>query len=330
MNKENALRRMMELDLHLFDGGEGGGAADGGGEGAPAAAEGEAAAAPVYTPKRGKANPLKDVVYGKQAGDVQEEQPAKETETQVVASTDAEKRAAYDAFMADPYNRNLYDQNVQAQISRRFKNHGDMEAELNETRELLELQREKYGVKTNAELRAAIEADESFFEDAANEAGMTVEQYKRTRDLERQVRQYEEEKAAVQRQQQMQQDVQRWVQQAEEVKQRFPGFDLQAELTHPETGERFASLLRSGQIDVGTAYQVIHMDDLMTGAIGHAVRTAQQQTVNNIRARGMRPAENGAGGRAPATVVKKDPSKFTKADRAEIGRRVERGETIEL
>lgn len=319
----------MELDLHLFDGGEGGGAA--GGDGAAAGDGGAAAeAAPVYTPKRGKANPLKDVVYGKQAQDVQESAPVKETETQVVASTDAEKRAAYDAFMADPYNRNLYDQNVKAQIDRRFKNHGDMEVELNETRELLELQREKYGVKTNAELRAAIEADESFFEDAANEAGMTVEQYKRTRELERQVQQYEAEKTAAKRQQQMQQDVQRWVQQAEALKQRFPDFDLQAELTHPETGERFASLLRSGQIDVGTAYQVIHMDDLMTGAIGYAVRTAQQQTVNNIRARGMRPAENGAGGRAPATVVKKDPSKFTKADRAEIGRRVERGEMIEL
>lgn len=326
---ENALKRMMELDLHVFDGGEGGGAAAAGAGDGAVVAEGEGNAAPVYTPKRGKANPLRDVVYGKQAEEAQEEEAVKETETQVVANTDAEKRAAYDAFMADPYNRNLYNQNVQEQISRRFKNHGDMEAELNETRELLEMQREKYGVKTNAELRAAIEADESFFEDAANEAGMTVEQYKRTRDLERQVKQYEAERNAAQRQQQMQQDVQRWVQQAEAVKARFPDFDLQSELTHPETGERFASLLRSN-IDVGTAYQVIHMDDLMTGAIGHAVRTAQQQTVNNIRARGMRPAENGAGGNAPATIVKKDPSKFTKADRAEIGRRVERGEMIEL
>lgn len=329
MNKKNALKRTMELDLHLFDGGEGGGAAVAGAGDGAAAAPDEGNAAPVYTPKRGKANPLRDVVYGKQAQDAQEAQPVKETETQTVANTEAERRAAYDAFMADPWNKSQYDQNVQAQINRRFKNHGDMEAELNETRELLEMQREKYGVQTNAELRAAIEADESFFEDAANKAGMTVEQYKRTRQLERQVAQYEAERNAAQRQQQMQQDVQRWVQQAETVKARFPDFDLQSELTHPETGERFASLLRSN-IDVGTAYQVIHMDDLMTGAIGHAVRTAQQQTVNNIRARGMRPAENGAGGSAPATIVKKDPSKFTKADRAEIGRRVERGELIEL
>ena len=61
----------MELDLHLFGEGGGGaagaGAGDGAGQGAEGA-QGEAAAGgAVQGARRGKANPLADVVYGRQA-----------------------------------------------------------------------------------------------------------------------------------------------------------------------------------------------------------------------------------------------------------------------
>lgn len=321
----------MDLDLHLF--GEGGGGAAGGaaGEGAGAAAEG-AAEAPAYesrAEKRGKANPLKDVVYGKQA---QEAEPEAEAPAEEPAQEmdEAARRAAFDAFLADPANKALYEERFQSQMGRRLKGHKELEGRMAAAQPVLDTLMAKHGVKTIEELQAAIDADASYYEDAANEAGMTVEQYKRYQQLERenaQMRQAEEHRA---QREGVQRAAQQWMQQAEALKQRYPDFDLQKEINDPVTGERFVSLLRSGEIGVDVAYQVVHMDELMSGAIGQAVRTTQEKTLNDIRARGMRPRENGNGGGAAGTIVKKDPSKFTRADREEISRRVQRGELIEL
>lgn len=320
----------VELDLMLF--GEGGGAAAGGGlgDGAGPGTEGAQGTAPAEpgTAKRGKANPLKDVVYGKQAQSMETEQA--EAAPPAEENSEAAKRAAFDAFLADPENKALYEERLTKQMDRRFKGHKDLESRMAAAQPVLDTLMAKHGVQTIEELQAAIDEDASYFEDAANEAGMTVEQYKRFQKVEKEnerlraAEEYRAQREGVER------AAQEWMQQAERLKQRFPDFDLERELNDPVTGERFVSLLRSGEIGVDVAYQVVHMDELMTGAISHAVRTAQEKTINNIRARGIRPSENGNGGGTAGTIVKKDPSKFTRADREEISRRVARGERIEL
>lgn len=320
----------MELDLHLFGegggGAAGGGAGDGAGQGAEGA-QGEAAAGgAVQGARRGKANPLADVVYGRQA----DEQMPEGNADQQQGNDEAARRAAFDAFLADPQNKALYEERLKGQMDRRFKGHKEMEDKLAAAQPVLDTLMAKHGVSTLEELQAAIDEDASYFEDAANEAGLTVEQYKRIQQLERdneRMRQAEEHRA---QREGVQRAAQQWMQQAEMLKQRYPDFDLQREINDPVTGERFVSLLRSGEIGVDVAYQVVHMDELMTGAITQAVRTTQQKTINNIRARGMRPSENGSGGGSAGTIVKKDPSKFTRADREEISRRVARGEMIQL
>ena len=94
----------------------------------------------------------------------------------------------------------------------------------------------------------------------------------------------------------------------------------------------FFGLLTRG-IDVKTAYQVIHQDEIVQSAISTATqRTAQavqQQTVNNIRSKGLRPDES-AGSSQAGFTFKADPHKWTKADREEIAKRVARGEKIRL
>ena len=121
----------------------------------------------------------------------------------------------------------------------------------------------------------------------------------------------------------------RWISEGSECTRIYPDFELERECRSPETGERFMGLLQNG-VDVKTAYELIHKDELLGGAIRYAVETTRKRTMDNIRARGMRPSENGASGSAPAQVVKKDPSRFTRADRDEISRRVLRGDRIEL
>ena len=74
------------------------------------------------------------------------------------------------------------------------------------------------------------------------------------------------------------------------------------------------------------AYEVIHMDDIKMG-----VATATQQAVAaDVRANGMRPSENGAAQVNGVVTGKVNPSKMSKADRADMIRRAQRGETITL
>ena len=50
----------------------------------------------------------------------------------------------------------------------------------------------------------------------------------------------------------------------------------------------------------------------------------------HIRARGLRPAENGLGSGGAGIVVRPDVSRMSRADRAELAARAERGERVKL
>ena len=113
-----------------------------------------------------------------------------------------------------------------------------------------------------------------------------------------------------------------WMEQADSTKQIYPSFDLRAEMQNP----KFLDLLRSN-IDVRTAYEVMHKDDIIAGAMQFTAKTVEQKLTNKIIAGGARPAENGNSSQG-ASVTKSDVSALTRADRAEIARRVARGEKI--
>ena len=113
-----------------------------------------------------------------------------------------------------------------------------------------------------------------------------------------------------------------WRAEAEAVRQRFPGFDFEAEMQN----ERFAAALRAG-LPVAAAYAGLHFDELNAAAVANAVSAAQKNVVDHILARGQRPRENGTAA-AGVFTVRADPSRMTRADREEIERRVRRGEEI--
>ena len=89
---------------------------------------------------------------------------------------------------------------------------------------------------------------------------------------------------------------------------------------------QFVQLLRSN-VDVRTAYEVVHKDDIIHGAMQFTAQKTAQKLADSIIANGARPAENGNSSQG-ATVVKSDVSQLSKADREEIIRRVRRGEKI--
>ena len=113
-----------------------------------------------------------------------------------------------------------------------------------------------------------------------------------------------------------------WMQQADEAKKVYPSFDIKAEMNNP----KFVDLLRSN-IDVRTAYEVLHKDEIIPAAMQFTAQTVESKLAKKIASNGARPTENGMSSQS-AAVVKSDVSQLSKEDRAEIIRRVQRGEKI--
>jgi hypothetical protein len=91
----------------------------------------------------------------------------------------------------------------------------------------------------------------------------------------------------------------------------------------------FARLTAPGVgIDVQTAYETVHLADIKAQGMQYAAQQTAQRMANAVRSNSMRPVENGLNGAQSASTVKSDPRNLTRADRAEIRRRVANGEKI--
>ena len=295
------------FNIQLFA--EGGGAAAGG--------EGAAAAAPVAAPQQPgvKSNPLADVQYGKQ-----ESAPAAGEK-----GSAEERNSRFEELIKGEF-KDLYDARVQNIIRERLKGNEATVQKYNALAPVLDLLAGKYGVEAdNIEaLSKAIEEDETFYEDEALEKGLTVQQVKEIRKMQRENAALKAQVEERSRKENADATYAAWMQQAEALKQVYPSFDFATEAQN----EQFRRLLQSG-IPLQTAFEVIHKDEIIPAAMQYTAKQVEAKVANNVRAGQKRPAEGAAGGRS-AVQVKSDPSKFTKADMDEIARRVARGERIVL
>ena len=299
------------LNLQLFAEGAGGGD---GGTGAEGAKGVTAAAAMPQT--KGVKNPLADVKYGIQEGDTP---PAAEVE----ATPTEDRNAKFEALIKGEY-KDLYDARVQNTIQQRLKGQKETVDKYNALAPTLEVLAKKYGVDAsdvNA-LNKAIEEDDTYFEEEALEKGISVEQLKEIKKIERENATLRQQMEEQNRRDNANRFYAKMMEQAESVKAVYPSFDLRAEMQNP----RFADLLRNN-VDVRTAYEVLHKDEIIPAAMQFTAKTVEQKLTNKIIANGARPAENGNSSQG-ATVVKSDVSQLSKADRQEIIRRVQRGEKI--
>lgn len=250
------------------------------------------------------------------------------------AQQGTDDRAEFERLIKGQYKA-YYDEKVQGHIKERFKASKQAEARMQKTidgmQPVMQMLAEKYHADPGdvEAISKAIQEDSSYYEDEAAERGMSVEQLKEFKRISREnaaLRAAEEQRQEKAGQQEA---MLRWQQQSETVAQKYPGFQgLEEEANDPVTGERFLQLLSSG-IDVENAYKVVHMDDLISGALEYGVNKARQDTVQTIKARGMRPSENGASGTS-AAVQHKDVASLTKDERAQLMKRALRGESIDL
>ena len=301
----------MTLNLQLFA--EGAGAGDGG----TAEGQGVTEAAALPQTKGEKNNPLADVKYGIQ----EEEAPAAGVQTETVAQPD--RNAEFEKLIKGEY-KDLYDAKMQDTIQKRLKGTKETVDKFNALTPTLELLAKKYGVDAGDidALGKAIEEDDSYYEQEALDKGMTVQQLKEIKKMERENADLKAQMEEAQRQENGKKLYAQWMQQAEDAKKVYPNFDIRAEMNNP----KFVDLLRSN-IDVRTAYEVLHKDEIIPAAMQFTAQAVESKLAKKIASNGARPTENGMSSQS-AAVVKSDVSQLSKADRAEIIRRVQRGEKI--
>ena len=302
----------MLLNLQLFAEGAGGGD---GGTGA-GGATGATATAAVSQTKADKSNPLANVVYGKQA---EETAPIAKVET----NPTEDRNAKFEALIKGEY-KDLFDARMQDTVQKRLKSSKETVDKYNALTPTLELLAKKYGVDASdiKALNKAIEDDDSYYEQEALEKGMTVEHLKEFRKMQKENAELRKIQEEQDRQENANKIYAEWMKQADSTKTVYPSFDLNAEMQN----SKFVDLLRSN-IDVRTAYEVIHKDDIIAGAMQFAAKTVEQKTINKIIAGGARPAENGNSSQG-ATVIKRDVSQLTSKDLKEVQRQVASGVKI--
>ena len=302
----------MVLNLQLFAEGAGGGDGGTGSEGATGAT-----ATAAVSQTKGAKNPLANVKYGIQP--TEEASPVAE----VKETATEDRNAKFEALIKGEY-KDLYDARMQDTIQKRLKGQKETVDKYNALTPTLEILAKKYGVDaSNVEaLNKAIEEDDSYFEEEALEKGITVEQLKEFRKMERENADLKRQMEEQSRKENANKLYGQWMQQADEAKKVYPSLDLRAEMQNPQ----FVNLLRSN-VDVKTAFEVLHKDEIIPAAMQYTAKTVEQKLTNKMIANGARPSENGNSSQG-ATVVKSDVSQLSKADREEIIRRVQRGEKI--
>lgn len=246
-----------------------------------------------------------------------------ESEINVTASTVENQDAEFEKLIKGDY-KDAFSRRVQNIINGRFKETRTLQEQLQKSTSVFEILAQKYGIKADDidGIVKALENDDESYREEAMEKGITVEQLKEMKKLEREVLQLRRNESRRDEQDRINRDITNWKNQAESLKEIYPNFNLDTEIEDPQ----FFSLLRNN-VDVRTAYEVIHRDEILGGAMQYAAQTAAKRVADSVAANSKRPVENGVTSQG-AVNSQTDVNKLTKAQREEIERRVARGERI--
>lgn len=261
------------------------------------------------------------VVYGKQNPDDTGVQ--KEGEGKTPSGNDNEPaKATFDELIKGEYKED-FQKKMQQVINKRFAETKRINEQLERTKPILDMISDRYGLQADDidGLINALENDESYYEQEAISRGMDINQLKQIKRMEMENKRLREQVERSHQREESDRIYRGWMEESEQMKAIYPDFDFRTEVQN----EDFASLLKNG-IDVKTAYEVVHKDEIITGAMAMTAQRVREKVADDIRSNGNRAVEGGTGN--PGITVKSDVNKLTKKDREEIERRVMRGEKI--
>lgn len=237
-----------------------------------------------------------------------------------------ERKAQYAKFKED--FKDEYNAEVQGLVKDRLKKSNER---LNAAKEfksksdkVFEALAVMYGLDANDYdgISRAVENDNSFYEEKALAAGMDVNEYRKLQQMKRENEQLRQQNEDYIRQQQMEQKYRTWIQQGQMTKEIYPNFDIDAESQNPD----FMRLLNSG-VDVTTAFEVVHKDEILTAGMRYAANQTAAKMKQNAGANANRPTESGISEHAASSATI-DVSKLSDEQMAEYIRRAKAGEKI--
>lgn len=292
-----------KLNLQLF--GEGGDGADGGNapSGGESVIENTGETIPASIPEKAKKYYQKAMEKTKS--------PSKAPDTaQTTNEPHATEKLTYEDLIKSEDYKEDHKAYMDKTIADRFKKYKGIEEDLNKHKALLDVVASKYGVSPDDEnflevLNEKIEADDSYYENYAMEHDISTEEARRIVTMERKVAQFDAEKEAQAKQEQMRQQIMILRQNAEKTKSQFPQFDLETEMQD----ERFRRLCAVNNGDTTAAYMACHWNEILPATVQMASKQIQAQTARAVASNKARPIENGISSSAPS-VVQQDFSKM--------------------
>ena len=241
-------------------------------------------------------------------------------------ATNIDRKAEFEKLIKGEY-KDLYDERMQDTVQKRLKGQKEIVDKYNALSPMFEILSKKYGVDASdpEAIMKAIEEDDSYYEEEALEKGISVEELKRIRKIERENAELKKLQNEQNAKEAAEKRVAEWMEESKQVKAIYPQFDLRGEMQNP----KFLDLLRVPGVDVRTAYELTHKDEIIAGAMQFTAKAVEKKIADKIAANGARPTENGLNSQS-ASLTKSNVSQLSKSDILDIQRKILRGEKISL
>lgn len=300
------------------EGAPGGAAEDGGGDGGTVTLYGREAAA-YQTGEGGDGR-------GSDAGSQQEQTPQEGEEKKESRKERMERfRALVDGEgeFADLYTREVQ-RAVDKRLSRSRQAAQQLQERLDAQQPVVDLLMQRYKIQDGdvSALAKAVEADDSYWSEAADQAGMSVEQYRQLQRLERENAALRQAQVGRQAQDAAREQMRLWLGEAEELRREYPDFDLEAFVREPRNVEYLKH-----HVPMRMIYEYANRDAIRGQVAAGAAQAAAKGVTDSVRANAARPKEGGVAGQS-GVVLKPNVEELTNEDIDDIIRRVRQGERI--
>lgn len=261
----------------------------------------------------------------------QEQDAAAQEDTPTEEDTSEEpvqEKPKWEDLMKDPE----YSKRMQETVQARLRTAKAAEDAMGKLAPALELLARKYGQdleKPDYEaLAKSIRDDDSYYQEKAVEMGVSVETAKRLDQAEQDNARYQREQAMTLEQQKVQAHIRSLQEQAESLRQVYPGFDLRKELENPAFSRMVSPNVN---VPVKDAYFAVHADEIQRGGMQVAAQKTAEKLSKAYQSGAMRPKESGKTNNAPS-VATFDYRNATKEQREALKKRIveaaSRGEKI--
>lgn len=239
------------------------------------------------------------------------------------AAKPTDPKAEFEKLIRGEY-KEAYEEKIKENLAKRFRENEELRKKLDDANEILAELSERYNMdfEDTDGLKRAVHADDGLFADEAQRQGMDVETYRYMKKLERENLGYKKQIEKSRRESEAAEMMKRWYNNSRELADSYPDFDMTAEIDNP----KFIKLVQNG-IDLKTAYEVVHIADILDRERDSAATEARKDAELEYRSRDNRPYENGLSAQSSA-LIKNNVGSLSAKQRAELAKRAARGERI--